>query len=347
MRQGQQNRRGRGRSNNNNNNSNRKSQNPMTRSFESTGPDVKLRGTPSHVAEKYMSLARDALSSGDPVLAENYMQHAEHYNRIIMTFRDQQMSAGGSDPYMNGMGRPATMGGPEADADDFGDDEGDDFGGDNRPAGAQPDLQSPPQQMHQPRSFDQPQRFDNRPQNQHQNQRRDQRHNQNNNQGFRNDRNDNRFDRPERHDRQDFRPDRNQDRNQDRGSDRNQDRNQDRGYDRGQERSGPDRDRNQDRGADRAPDRQFDRTGGEPRGFRDERPVQHAPQFVPPAAIEPVSEVAAPRRRERPPVVAVDQPAPAALSHEQPEFLRRPVRRPRVEKEVPETPAPQASDDQD
>ncbi|HWK39024.1 MAG TPA: DUF4167 domain-containing protein, partial [Hyphomicrobium sp.] len=55
MRQGQQNRRGRGRSN-------RKGQSPLTRSFESTGPDVKIRGTPSHIAEKYMSLARDATS---------------------------------------------------------------------------------------------------------------------------------------------------------------------------------------------------------------------------------------------------------------------------------------------
>ncbi|MGI9403131.1 MAG: DUF4167 domain-containing protein [Hyphomicrobium sp.] len=87
VRQGQQNRRGRGR--------NRKSQNPLTRSFESTGPDVKIRGTPAHIAEKYMSLARDASASGDPVLAENYLQHAEHYNRIIMSFRDQQMSQGG------------------------------------------------------------------------------------------------------------------------------------------------------------------------------------------------------------------------------------------------------------
>lgn len=82
MRQGQQNRRGRNR--------NRKSQNPLTRSFESNGPDVKIRGTPAHIAEKYVSLARDALSSGDPVLAENYLQHAEHYNRIIMTHREQQ-----------------------------------------------------------------------------------------------------------------------------------------------------------------------------------------------------------------------------------------------------------------
>ncbi|MEL6298522.1 MAG: DUF4167 domain-containing protein [Pseudomonadota bacterium] len=88
MRQGQQHRRGRGRNNNNHNN--RKHQNPLTRSFESNGPDVKIRGTPSHVAEKYVTLARDALSSGDPVLAENYLQHAEHYNRIIMAYREQQ-----------------------------------------------------------------------------------------------------------------------------------------------------------------------------------------------------------------------------------------------------------------
>ncbi|MGF1650800.1 MAG: DUF4167 domain-containing protein [Hyphomicrobiaceae bacterium] len=93
MRQGQQNRRGRGRHNNPNNgsaNPARKHQNPLTRSFESNGPDVKIRGTPAHIAEKYMALARDALGSGDPVLAENYLQHAEHYNRIIMAYREQQ-----------------------------------------------------------------------------------------------------------------------------------------------------------------------------------------------------------------------------------------------------------------
>ena len=67
----------------NNNNNNRKGPNPLTRSYESNGPDVKVRGTAQHVAEKYMTLARDAQSSGDRVMAENYLQHAEHYNRII------------------------------------------------------------------------------------------------------------------------------------------------------------------------------------------------------------------------------------------------------------------------
>ncbi|HEY3890674.1 MAG TPA: DUF4167 domain-containing protein, partial [Bradyrhizobium sp.] len=46
--------------NNNNNNNNRRGQNPMTRVFESNGPDIKIRGTASHVAEKYVQLARDA-----------------------------------------------------------------------------------------------------------------------------------------------------------------------------------------------------------------------------------------------------------------------------------------------
>ena len=74
---------------NNNNNNNRRGQNPMTRVFESNGPDIKIRGTASHVAEKYVQLARDARSSGDPVAAENYYQHAEHYFRLIATAQEQ------------------------------------------------------------------------------------------------------------------------------------------------------------------------------------------------------------------------------------------------------------------
>jgi hypothetical protein len=78
MRQNQQNKnRMRGRS--------RKGPNPLTRTFESNGPDVKIRGTALHIAEKYTQLARDASSSGDRVMAENYLQHAEHYYRVIAT----------------------------------------------------------------------------------------------------------------------------------------------------------------------------------------------------------------------------------------------------------------------
>lgn len=68
---------------------NRKSHNPMTRVYESNGPDVKIRGTASHIAEKYVQLARDAQASSDPVAAENYYQHAEHYFRMIAAAQEQ------------------------------------------------------------------------------------------------------------------------------------------------------------------------------------------------------------------------------------------------------------------
>src|SRR3982075_3268639 len=92
MRNGQNNNkrmRNRNNNNNNNNNNNRRGQNPMTRVFESNGPDIKIRGTASHVAEKYVQLARDARSSGDPGAAENYYQHAEHYFRLIAASQEQ------------------------------------------------------------------------------------------------------------------------------------------------------------------------------------------------------------------------------------------------------------------
>ncbi|MBU1374820.1 MAG: DUF4167 domain-containing protein [Alphaproteobacteria bacterium] len=54
------------------------------RAFDSNGPDgVKVRGNAQHVFEKYQQLARDAGSAGDRVLAENYLQHAEHYFRLL------------------------------------------------------------------------------------------------------------------------------------------------------------------------------------------------------------------------------------------------------------------------
>lgn len=87
MRQGQQNRRNRGRS------SRGRGSNPLSRNYESNGPDVKIKGTAAHVAEKYTALARDALSSGSTVTAEAYFQHAEHYNRIIMAAQAKQEEA--------------------------------------------------------------------------------------------------------------------------------------------------------------------------------------------------------------------------------------------------------------
>src|SRR5580698_10579868 len=51
--------------------------------FDSNGPNVKIRGNAYQVYERYLSLAREAQSSGDPVSAENFYQHAEHYFRVM------------------------------------------------------------------------------------------------------------------------------------------------------------------------------------------------------------------------------------------------------------------------
>jgi hypothetical protein len=75
----------RGRNRNNNN----RGHNPLTRVYESNGPDVKIRGTAHHIAEKYIQLARDSQSSGDPVSSEGYLQHAEHYFRLIAAAQAQ------------------------------------------------------------------------------------------------------------------------------------------------------------------------------------------------------------------------------------------------------------------
>ncbi len=116
MRQSQQKNRMRGRG--------RKGPNPMNRSYESNGPDVKIRGTAAHVAEKYASLARDALSMGDNVMAENYFQHAEHYNRIIAAAAAQQASR-------NEENSPNYGRGPQP---DFNNDDDDDSAGEERAA---------------------------------------------------------------------------------------------------------------------------------------------------------------------------------------------------------------------
>ena len=71
-------------------NGGRKHVNPLSRNFESNGPDVKVRGNAAHIAEKYLQLARDAQSSGDSVMAENYLQHAEHYFRIVSSAQQAQ-----------------------------------------------------------------------------------------------------------------------------------------------------------------------------------------------------------------------------------------------------------------
>ena len=102
----------------------RRQQNPVNRSYDSNGPDVRVRGTASQVYEKYQALARDAMSSGDRVMAENYGQHAEHYYRIMLSF---QPAPGEGDKDTNGAANGATNGdasgdttGEDADTDNNG-----------------------------------------------------------------------------------------------------------------------------------------------------------------------------------------------------------------------------------
>jgi hypothetical protein len=63
--------------------------------FDSNGPDVRVRGNAYQVFEKYLALARDASAAGDRIAAENYYQHAEHYFRII------NADGNGGQPYQH------------------------------------------------------------------------------------------------------------------------------------------------------------------------------------------------------------------------------------------------------
>jgi Domain of unknown function (DUF4167) len=71
--------------------------NPLTRSYDSHGPDVRIRGTALHIAERYLQLARDAHTGSNPVAAENYLQHAEHYFRLIATAKAVQLQVPNRD----------------------------------------------------------------------------------------------------------------------------------------------------------------------------------------------------------------------------------------------------------
>jgi hypothetical protein len=94
-------------------------QNPLSRMYESNGQDVKIRGTASHIAEKYLQLARDAQSSGDPVAAENYYQHAEHYFRLIAAAQEQlRQNQSYYQPQQQPGGNPADDGYDDGDGED-------------------------------------------------------------------------------------------------------------------------------------------------------------------------------------------------------------------------------------
>ncbi|MFC6199012.1 DUF4167 domain-containing protein [Ponticaulis profundi] len=65
----------------------RKPSNPGNRSYESNGPDVKIRGNANQIYDKYLQYARDAQTAGDRIAAEAFYQHAEHYFRIMAMYQ--------------------------------------------------------------------------------------------------------------------------------------------------------------------------------------------------------------------------------------------------------------------
>ena len=102
----------------NNNNNRRSNFRRSTRNFKSNGDNSKFGsnfsnnenfkrkspGRNNHNApkliEKYNDLAREALSNGDKILSENYLQHADHFTRILNereTFRREKISENKSE----------------------------------------------------------------------------------------------------------------------------------------------------------------------------------------------------------------------------------------------------------
>jgi len=79
-----------GRNYGNNANRNRQQIPQRSQSLDSNGPNVKIRGTPHQVFERYIALAREASTSGDRVAAENLYQHAEHYFRVMNAANEGQ-----------------------------------------------------------------------------------------------------------------------------------------------------------------------------------------------------------------------------------------------------------------
>jgi hypothetical protein len=87
----------------------------LNRTLDSNGPDIKIRGTVAHIYEKYQTLARDANSQGDHVGAENYLQHAEHYYRLLAAANQAQAAARERDLSRQSSSRrlPQTEGGQD------------------------------------------------------------------------------------------------------------------------------------------------------------------------------------------------------------------------------------------
>ena len=74
--------------------------------YDSNGPDIRVRGNAHQVLEKYLAMARDASSQGDRIAAENYYQHAEHYFRMINSQNQHQNQNQNNQQRFNNNQRP-------------------------------------------------------------------------------------------------------------------------------------------------------------------------------------------------------------------------------------------------
>ncbi len=88
---------------------------PLNRNhvFDSSGPDLRVRGTSQQLFEKYLQLGRDATSSGDRVMAESYFQHAEHYFRILNAMNQAAQAQQGGGTGQNASGNPSAQSGQQ------------------------------------------------------------------------------------------------------------------------------------------------------------------------------------------------------------------------------------------
>jgi hypothetical protein len=115
------------------------SRNPLNRSFESNGPGGKVRGNPHQVYEKYLAMARD-YQADDPIMAENLLQHADHYFRVIL---DANGGKGRRDDNRKGDGEDKGETAQNADGDNAdGRGSGNDGGGGETPESAASDYDS-------------------------------------------------------------------------------------------------------------------------------------------------------------------------------------------------------------
>jgi hypothetical protein len=133
--------------------------NPRVQTFDSNGPEVRIRGNAFQICEKYLTLARDAQAAGDRILAESYLQHHEHYQRFINEMNEEfarQNPHAAQQPYEGGQPQPSVSeeGAPQPSSEGLADlDQGFLVG---RPGAPQP-TEGQPQQQQQASGDRQPQ----------------------------------------------------------------------------------------------------------------------------------------------------------------------------------------------